>query len=32
MADAGIVVFDKTGTLTRGNFVVSGVYPQGISK
>ena len=32
MADAGIVVFDKTGTLTRGNFVVSGVYPRGISK
>ena len=32
MADAGIVVFDKTGTLTKGNFVVSQVFPEQLSR
>ena len=27
-----IVVFDKTGTITDGNYVVSGVYPKGVSE
>lgn len=32
LANTEIVVFDKTGTLTKGNFVVSEVYADNISK
>lgn len=31
LANTEIVVFDKTGTLTKGNFELSGVYPNDIS-
>lgn len=32
LARTEIIVFDKTGTLTKGNFAVTGIYPEGISK
>ena len=32
LAQAKTVVFDKTGTLTKGNFVVTAIHPQNISK
>lgn len=32
LANAQTFVFDKTGTLTMGNFVVSKVYPKGVSE
>ncbi|MDL2217469.1 cadmium-translocating P-type ATPase [Christensenellaceae bacterium OttesenSCG-928-M15] len=32
LADTEIVVFDKTGTLTKGNFIVSEVHAEGMSK
>ena len=28
LAEVACVVFDKTGTLTKGNFTVTGIYPQ----
>ena len=32
LAKPGAVVFDKTGTLTKGNFTVTGIYPNGVSE
>lgn len=32
LAKTEIMVFDKTGTLTKGNFAVTGIYPQGMKK
>lgn len=32
LAKTETVVFDKTGTLTKGNFAVSGIYPQGMTR
>jgi len=32
MAEVSTLVFDKTGTLTKGEFKVSGIYPQGCSE
>lgn len=32
LANTEIVVFDKTGTLTKGNFVVSEIHPNNISR
>ena len=32
MAGVSTLVFDKTGTLTKGEFKVSGIYPQGCSE
>ncbi len=32
LAKTKTVVFDKTGTLTKGEFTVTGLYPQGIQK
>ena len=32
LAQVGVVVFDKTGTLTRGQFAVTQVRPQGMTK
>jgi len=29
---AKTIVFDKTGTLTKGTFLVSGVFPEGVTK
>ncbi len=32
MAEVSTLVFDKTGTLTKGEFKVSGIYPQGCTE